>query len=188
MLFFAHSFFLSLVCNMHNTYSTEVSAVEEGFVGDAPQHYHFYSFLYVFTNLLLIPSKVSTGLSDIFFFFFFFLGSVCFVLLIFLSLLNRFCELLSPPLFFDFWTLSFKKISVYFFLQMKWIKMDGFKTAQTKNSLLFDVFTCCGSFSNFCFRVRCNDRCKQIFFPPVTCCKPVSLKNACFWGGIRISN
>lgn len=118
MLFFTHSFFLSLVCNMHNTYSTEVSAAEEGFMGDAPQHYHFYSFLYVFTNLLLIPSKVSGGLSDIFYFF---LGSVCFVLLIFLSLLNQFYELLSPPLFFDFWTLSFKKNLCVFFLQKKWI-------------------------------------------------------------------
>lgn len=91
----------------------EVSSVEKGFVGDS----FFYSFLYVFTNLLLIWSRASLGLSDIwgFFspppprpavsFFCFVLFWFCAFVLLISSLLNPFCELLSPPLFFDSWTL-----------------------------------------------------------------------------------
>lgn len=180
MLFFA--FFLSLVCNMHNTYSTEVSAVEEGFVGDALQHYHFYSYLCVFTNLLLIPSKVSTGLSDISFFFLFFSRFSVFCVVDFLKFVKSILRAVVSTFVLWFLDIVILKNQCVFFLQKKWFKMDGFKTTQTKNSLLLDVLLVVGLFQTFVFEFDVMIVVNRFFFP-VTCCKPVSLKNACFGGG-----
>lgn len=107
---------------------------------------------------------------------------MCFVLLIFLSLLNRFCELLSPPLFFDFWTLSFKKISVYFSSRrngLKWMDSKQHKP-RIRSCLMF--FLVVGLFQTFVFEFDVMIVVNR-FFSPVTCCKPVSLKNACFLEG-----
>lgn len=150
----------------------EVSSVEKGFVGDS----FFYSFLYVFTNLLLIWSRASLGLSDIWVFSpprcFFFL--FCFVLVLCVCVADfQFVKSILRAVVSTFvlWFLDIviQKICVYFSSRRDGLKWMDSKHEKPRIFLRLMFFCCCRFFFFlpnflFCFGVRCNDCCKQICF------------------------
>lgn len=158
---------------------------------------HFYSILYIFTNLHSIWSRARLRLSDIWFFFHcFFLFLFCFVLFlcvcvadfqfvksIFASCCLHLCSLIRGHC-------NLKNLCVPL-PQKRRIKMDGSKTRGTKNFLFvwcFFFFFCCRCFFFFSLSSKLFVLEFDVmivvnrFVLPFACRKPVSPRNPCLYG------